>query len=103
MYGLNFLAAEGVAKWISDSFPIIRLVLMIIMVLLSVFMIFAVLTQESVNEGLGAISGNTDTFFGKNKGSTREGTMKRLTVITAISLVSVAILFFVSLIIYSGK
>lgn len=94
----------NVAHWVSDSFPIIRIVLLIAMVLLSLFMIVAVMLQPSASDGMGAISGGQqDTFFGKNKGKTLEGTLKRATVGVAISLVVICILFFVSLIIYSAS
>lgn len=102
MLGFFTIAAAAVPDWVSASFPYIRLVLMIIMVLLSAFMVFCVMTQPAASEGLSAISGGQDTFFGKNKGKTLEGTFKRLTVLTAILLVVVAVLFFVSLIIYAG-
>jgi len=92
----------SVAKWVSDSFPYIRLVLMILMVLLSIFMIVSVMTQPSASEGLSSISGGQDTFFGKNKGKTFEGTMKKLTVYVAIALLVICVLFYVSLMIYSG-
>ncbi|MDR3318699.1 MAG: preprotein translocase subunit SecG [Clostridiales bacterium] len=75
---------------------------MCIMVVLSVFMIAVVLFQPGGSDGLGAISGTSDTFFGKNKGKTTEGALKRLTIIAAVSLVVIAILFFVTMIIYNG-
>ncbi|HEY8419969.1 MAG TPA: preprotein translocase subunit SecG [Clostridia bacterium] len=96
------LFLQTVPEWVSVSFPYIRMALMIIEVLLSIFLIIVVLFQNSDAEGLGAISGGQDTFFGKNKGNTLEGRMKRLTVWTAAFLVINAALFFITLAIYAG-
>lgn len=98
---IQYLLAP-VPAWVSNSFPYIRMGLMIVEVLLALFMIIVVLFQPGNSEGLGAISGGQDTFFGKNKGKTLEGRMKKLTIFTAMFLVINAILFFVSMIIYNG-
>lgn len=96
--------AGVVQPWIQASFPIIRMVLIIVEVVLSVFLTIVVLFQSGNTEGgMGAISGGQDTFFGKNKGNTLEGRLKRMTVVTAVLLVVVAILFFISMAIYSGQ
>ena len=100
---MMFISADTVPQWVSDSFPWIRLVMMILMVLLSIFMIVSVMTQPSASEGLSAIGGGQDTFFGKHKGKTFEGTMKKITVIVAICLLVICILFYGSLLIYNGN
>lgn len=92
-----------VPLWVSESFPYIRMGLIILEVLLSIFLIVVVLFQKSSEDGLGALSGGQDTFFGKNKGQTLEGRLKKLTVLTAILLVVVAALFFISMAIYNGQ
>ena len=91
-----------VPRWVEVSFPYIRMGLMVMEVLLSIFLIAVVLFQPGNSEGLGSISGGQDTFFGKNKGKTLEGRMKRLTITTAILLVVNAAIFFVTLTIYNG-
>ncbi|HEY8443621.1 MAG TPA: preprotein translocase subunit SecG [Clostridia bacterium] len=96
------LFLQTVPEWVSVSFPYIRMALMVIEVLLSIFLIIVVLFQPGDSEGLGAISGGQDTFFGKHKGNTLEGRMKKLTIWTAALLVVNAALFFISLAIYAG-
>ena len=44
----------------------------------------------------------SDTFYSKNKGRSLEGIMKRLTIILAVSLFVVSLLFFVTVIVYVG-
>ncbi|MCI8458766.1 MAG: preprotein translocase subunit SecG [Clostridia bacterium] len=91
----------GVANWISESFPTIRLVLLILMVVLALAMILVVLFQPSSDDGMGAISGQvSDTFYTKNKGRSLEGIMKRLTIVLAICLFVVSVLFFITIVIY---
>lgn len=91
----------SVATWITESFPIIRMVLLILMVVLAVGMVLVVLFQPSSGDGMGAISGQvSDTFYTKNKGRSLEGIMKRLTIILAICLFVVSVLFFITVVIY---
>lgn len=91
----------SVAAWISNSFPTIRLVLLVLMVVLALAMIVVVLFQPSSGDGMGAISGQiSDTFYTKNKGRTLEGVMKRLTIVIGVSLFVVSILFFITVVVY---
>ena len=97
------LMASTVPDWVLASFPVIRLVLLILMVVLAVAMILVVLFQPASGDGMGAISGQvSDTFYSKNKGRSLEGIMKRLTIILAVSLFVVSLLFFVTVIVYVG-
>ncbi len=96
------LFLQTVPEWVSNSFPYIRMALMALEVLLAIFLIIVVLFQPGSTEGLGAISGGQDTFFGKHKGQTLEGRMKRLTIITAALLVINAAVFFITMAIYAG-
>lgn len=99
---VNLLSAP-LPAWVSDSFPIIRIVLMVAIVLLSIAMIIIVMIQPSNSQGVGGLTGQSDTFYSKNKSKTLEGTFKRLTVIIGCALVVLTILFFVTLIIYAGN
>ena len=50
-----------------------------------------VLSQEGKAEGLGAISGGNDTFWGQNKSRSKEGKMVLATRIAAILFVVLAV------------
>ncbi len=101
----NFFSADGVvAPWISSSFPIIRIVILILLVVIGVFLTFAVLIQPSGNESMGALTGqSSETYYSKNKKQSVQGLMKRLTVIFGIVMAVLAILFFVTLVIYPAN
>jgi preprotein translocase subunit SecG len=95
----NFMGATEVAPWIADSFPIIRIILAVIIALMSLALIVTVIIQPSGSNGVNPITGQSETFYGKNKSRTLEGFLRKLTVILAISIAVLAVLFFVSLII----
>lgn len=50
-----------------------------------------VLMQEGKSEGLGAISGVAETYWGKNKGRSMEGMLVKLTKICAILFIVLAV------------
>ncbi|MDR1092946.1 MAG: preprotein translocase subunit SecG [Clostridiales bacterium] len=97
MATFNLIAANTLPGWVNATFPIIRRVFVARLILLSIVLIVSVLMQPANQEGLGAISGGSDTFFSKNKGRTREGMLKRLTTICAVTMLAIAILYFISL------
>ena len=51
----------------------IELILDILMVISAIVMIVTVLLQSSESDGMGALTGGSETFFGKNKNNTLEG------------------------------
>ena len=52
---------------------------------------------------MGALTGQRDTFYSKDKSKSLESVMKKLTVILGIIEGVLAILFFVTLFIYRGN
>ncbi len=100
----NNLQILAVSNWVSDSFPIIRIVLISLIAVLSLVLIFVVLFQPG-NDGsdLGSLSGSSsDTFYSKNKSQTWEHALRRLTVILSIAIAVLAVAFFITVAIYSG-
>ena len=74
----------------------IQIVLGILLLVSAVFLIVAVLMQNGKSHGLsGAISGGAETFFGKQKGSTIEKRLSKLTTIVAIVFVIIVLAFFI--------
>ena len=63
---------------------ILKMVLMIIFAIDCIALTIIVLMQEGKQQGLGAIAGIADTYWGKNKGRSAEGTLIRVTKIMAI-------------------
>ncbi len=70
----------------------ILVVIQILIVFSSLVMIVTVLMQSGQTQGLGAIAGGAETFFGKNKARSVEGKLATLTKISAGLFVVMALL-----------
>jgi len=91
-----------VADWIANSFPIIRIIFIVLLGLGSIAMVVSIFLQPAAADGMGALSGQaSDTYFSKNKEKNFEGFMKRLTVILGIAIAVISILFFITIRIYA--
>ncbi len=71
---------------------VLETVIMVIYALVCIALTVIVLMQEGKSAGLtGAISGVADTYWGKNKGRSMEGTMEKFTKILAILFILISI------------
>ncbi len=67
--------------------------------IVTIALIIIVLLQSSNQSGMsGAIAGGAETFFGKNKGRTIDGILKKLTAVVAVIFIitSVALSLFLT-------
>ena len=63
---------------------VFKVVLMIVYIIVCVALTVIVLMQEGKQAGLtGAISGGSDTYWGRNKGRSREGVLEKVTTVLA--------------------
>ena len=67
--------------------------LLILAVVSALFVIIVVMLQQSNSNGIGALGGQQETFYGKNKGKTLESKLRKLTVI-AVSVMAVCMIIF---------
>ena len=71
---------------------VVVLVIEILLCLFSVFIIAVVLLQSGKSAGIsGAIAGGAESFLGKGKAKSYEGTLKKLTKIIAVSIMVLAV------------
>lgn len=71
----------------------LKTILYIILIIVSVVVSILVLFQEGKQQGLGAISGAAETYWGKNKGRSMEGKLVKATaVLTGVIIVLAAVL-----------
>lgn len=90
-------------NWVVVSFPIIRYVLMFILAIASVVLIVVVLIQQdSGGGGTNVITGAQESYYSQNKGRTKEGILKKVTIAMASIIAISIILFFVTTLIYAG-
>ncbi len=76
-----------------NLFLLLSRIFLLILIVASIFVIVVVIMQPANSEGIGAISGRQETFYGKNKSKTLESKMKKLTIISIIVLAVCMILF----------
>lgn len=65
------------------------------MVLFSIILTVIVVMQDGNSNNIGAITGGSESFFGKNKAKSMDAKLKRLTIYLAISILVTSILFFI--------
>lgn len=69
----------------------LRITLTIIFIIICLALTVLVLMQEGKDEGLGAISGAAETYWGKNKGRSMEGNLVKITRVLALLFFLMAI------------
>ena len=65
--------------------------LTVIFVIICIALTAVVLLQECKSAGLGVVSGSSDTYWGKNKGRSMEGTLEKITRILVILFLVIAL------------
>lgn len=90
------------ADWIVKSFPIIKIVLVSVLGLLAIAMIVFVLMQKSNTNGVSAVTGQSNTFYNRNKGATLQGKIKGLTIACAICIMVIVLAYLIISQIYTN-
>ena len=98
---MSMLLDSTVPIWVSDSFPIIRIVLFCLVVACAIILIVTTLFQNEDPNDADVITGQQESYYSKNKGGSKDATLKLITIITSIVAVVCVILYFVSLLIYA--
>ena len=69
---------------------VLKIILTVIFIIISIALTVIILMQEGKSEGLGAIAGAADTYWGKNKGRSMEGRLVTGTKILVVLFVVIA-------------
>ena len=70
---------------------ILRIVLSVIFVMDCIGLTIVVLAQEGKSQGLGAIAGAAESYWGKNKGRSIEGKLENATKLMAVLFIVLAL------------
>ena len=70
----------------------IQIIINICLILSSIVLVVSVLMQSSDSDGMSALSGGSETFFGKSKNATLESKLALITKISAGVFVGLAII-----------
>ena len=68
----------------------LRIILTVVFIIVCVIISAVVLLQEGKSAGLGAISGAAESYWGKNKGRSMEGTLVKLTKYLVVAFIVIA-------------
>lgn len=68
----------------------LRIILTIVFIIVCIALVAIVLLQEGKSAGLGAIAGGAETYWGKNKGRSMEGTLVKVTKYLVITFIVIA-------------
>ena len=71
---------------------VLRTVLQVIFILVCIALAAIVLMQEGKTQGLGAIGGVAESYWGKNKGRSMEGALVKITKYLVIVFIVIAII-----------
>lgn len=99
MKTLNTLLAVQ-NDFLTKGLPIIRYVLFFIIVVCAIAIIVTVLMQSNNNsDGMDSITGSQESYYAQNKGSSRDGKLKIITIVMSSIALVCTILYFVTLLI----
>lgn len=70
----------------------LKIVLTVFFIVVCIALVVLVLMQEGKSAGLGAISGISETYWGKNKGRSMEGRLVKFTTILAVLFMGLAVI-----------
>lgn len=87
------LPASGEASY--NLYIGLSVTMIILMAIAAITAVVLVLLQPSNSQGIDALGGSSETFFGKNKGKSIEAKMKKWTWICLVILVIFSIVFYI--------
>jgi preprotein translocase subunit SecG len=68
----------------------LRIILTIVFIIVCLALIGIVLLQEGKSAGLGAVAGAAESYWGKNKGRSMEGTLVKITKYLVVAFLVIA-------------
>ena len=71
---------------------VLRWILTIILIIDAIALTVIVLMQEGRSQGLGAIAGAAETYWGKNKGRSMEGMLEKITLVLVVLFFVISLL-----------
>ena len=71
---------------------VLKIVLSVLLIIDCIVCAFVVLMQEGKSAGLGALSGATESYWGKNKSRSMEGLLVKLTKVAGVAFILLTIL-----------
>lgn len=93
---MGYLLADLIDDWVVVGLPIYRNIIICLIALFAIVLILSVLLQTSnQSSGASALTGVTESYYSQNKSNTRDGRLKRWTVICGIAILVLIVLFYI--------
>ncbi len=77
------------------TYQAVSLTLIILMFVAALAAVILVMLQPGNSQGIDALGGSSETFYGKNKGKSTESILKRWTIVCLVVLAVLAVVFFI--------
>ena len=90
----NLLVPASTAP-LYETYKIVSIVLIVLMGVAALAAIILVMLQPGNSQGIDALGGSSETFYGKNKGRSLESKLKMWTYISLGVLAVLAVVFFI--------
>lgn len=99
-YFYRLLAEGNQSDFLTKTLPILRIVLFFLIVACAIIITITIIMQSnSSDNSLDVVSGKQESYYAQNKGSSRDGKLKILTIIMACIIFICVILYFVTVLI----
>lgn len=93
---LTMLADEIQSDFVTTVLPIMRYVLFFLIIACAIVIIITCLLQSNNSEGGDPITGIQESYYTKNKGGSRDGKLKIITIVCASIIAVCVIVYFVT-------
>ena len=77
-----------------ELYQAVSVACIVLSVLCAIFIVIVVMMQPGNSNGIDALNGSSDTFYGKNKSKTIESKLRKLTIICVAVLIVLMIAFY---------
>lgn len=92
----SLLSNEVRPDWQTGFLPILRYILFFLVVASAIVIIVTILLQSNTSSGGDPITGVQESYYAKNKGATRDGKLKIITIVFASIIIVSTIIYFVT-------
>ena len=88
---LSFLLGADVSPDAYNWLMVLKIVMFILLALCAITIIVCIVLQNNSGQSGNVLGGSQETYYSKNKGSTREGILKIITIVCASVIFVIAI------------
>ncbi len=88
---INFLLGADVSADAYTWLSILKIIMFVLLALCALTIIICIILQSNSGQSGNILGGSQETYYSKNKGSTKEGILKTITIVCASLIFVIAI------------